>query len=185
MLLIFTGNGKGKTSSAAGIALRAWGQGKRVLLISFLKGNNIAGEFKAIRRINDSSFKVYSFGRECPYPEADCCPGAQECIIQGGNISARDYDNLRRGLDMVGKEMASGDWDLVVLDEIINIFNLFTTYQEAILKLIDGREPEMDYVLTGRNCAAELAARADLISEIVAVRHPFQEGLKAKRGIDY
>lgn len=185
MLLIFTGNGKGKTSSAIGIALRAWGQGKRVLFVSFLKGNFVAGEFKAIRRLNDPFFKVCSFGRECPYRGVDCCPGEQECIIHSDNISDRDRENVHQGLDMVSREMAVGNWDLIVLDEIVNVFNLFTACQKAILKLVDEREQGMDWILTGRNCSPELALRADLISEMVAIRHPFQDGLKAKRGIDY
>lgn len=185
MLLIFTGNGKGKTSSAVGIALRAWGHGKRVLFVSFLKGNDVAGEFKAIRCLNASSFKVCSFGRECPYSGADCCPGEQECIVNTYNISAGDYQKVHQGLDMVSREITVGNWDLVVLDEIINVFNLFTACQETILKLIDGRQPGMDFILTGRNCLPELAFRADLISELVAVKHPFNQGLTAKRGIDY
>jgi len=185
VLLIFTGNGKGKTSSAVGIALRAWGQGKRVLFVSFLKGNNRAGEFKAIRCLNTPFFKVYSFGRECPYSEADCCPGKRECIVYGDNISAGDYQRVQQGLDLVGREMAAGDWDLIVLDEMVNVFNLFPACRETILKLMNGRKPGMDMVLTGRNCSPELAAQADLISELVAVRHPFSRGSKAKRGIDY
>jgi cob(I)alamin adenosyltransferase len=185
MLLIFTGNGKGKTSGAAGIALRAWGQGKKVLFISFLKGDFVAGEYKAIKRLHDSTFQVYAFGRECPYPDDDCCPGEQECIIQAGDLNEKDYRWVKLGLDRIKKETGTGKWDLIILDEIINVFNLFKAYQEEILQLLDKRDLNIDLVLTGRNCPAELVSRADLISSIVPLKHPFAEGRTAKRGIDY
>jgi cob(I)alamin adenosyltransferase len=185
MLLIFTGDGKGKTSSAAGIALRAWGQDRRVLFISFLKGSNIAGEYKAIKRIEDSNFQVYTFGRECPYPGTDCCPGQQECIIQAGQITEEDFRQVKLGLDKLRNEMADGRWDLIVLDEFINVFNLFDSCREEILQLIDQRKPECDLILTGRKSPSELNSRADLVSEITVLKHPYQCGMMAKRGIDY
>lgn len=185
MLLIFTGEGKGKTSSAIGIALRSWGQGKRVLFISFLKGNNIAGENKAIKRINDPDFQVYTFGRECPYPGTECCPGQQECIIKASQISEQDIKQIKLGLDRLRSEMAAGRWDLIVLDELINVYNLFTSFREEIMELLDQRKADRDLVLTGRNSPPELNSRADLISEIKALKHPYQLGMMAKRGIDY
>ena len=75
MIIIFYGNGKGKSSAAAGIALRAWGQGKRVLYLAFLKSRNISGEFKAIQHINSPNLSLATFGRECPYLGQECCPG--------------------------------------------------------------------------------------------------------------
>lgn len=185
MLLIFTGEGKGKTSSAAGIALRAWGQGRRVLFISFFKGNNIAGENKAIKRINDPNFQVYAFGRECPYPGIDCCPGQQECIIQAGELSESDYKQVKLGLDRLRSEMVTGKWDLIVLDEIINVYNLFETFREEIIQFLEKRESDSDLILTGRNSPPELNFKADLVSEIKALKHPYQSGTMAKRGIDY
>lgn len=185
MLLIFTGDGKGKTSSAAGIALRAWGQGRRILFISFLKGNNIAGENKAIKRINDPDFQMHNFGRDCPYPEKDCCPGQQECIIRAGKTSEQDFSQVKLGLDKLRSEMATGKWDLIVLDEFINVFNLFDFCRDEILQLIDQKKPDCDLILTGRNSPPELNSRADLISEIKALKHPYELGMMAKRGIDY
>lgn len=185
MLLIFTGEGKGKTSSAVGIALRAWGQGRRVLFISFLKGNNIAGENKAIKRINDPNFQIYTFGRECPYPGTECCPGQQECIIKAGQTSEQDLKQIKLGLDRLHSEMATGKWDLIILDEIINVYNLFTSYREKIIEFLDQKKADSDLVLTGRNCPLELNSRADLVSEIKALKHPYKSGMMAKRGIDY
>ena len=185
VFLTFTGDGKGKTSSAAGIALRAWGQGRRVLFISFLKGSNIAGEYKAIKRINDPNFQVYTFGRECPYPGTECCPGQQECIIRAGKVSEEDYNQVKLGLDQLRNEMAAGRWDLIVLDEIINVYNLFDSCREEILQLLDQRKADSDLVLTGRNSSPELNSRADLVSEIKVLKHPYQSGMMAKRGIDY
>jgi cob(I)alamin adenosyltransferase len=184
MVLIFTGDGKGKTSSAAGIALRAWGQGKRVLFISFLKGSNIAGEYKAIKSLNDPDFQVYTFGCQCPYPGAECCPGKQECIIRADNVSEQDYAQVRLGLNRVQNEMEAG-WDLIIMDEIINVFNLFQSYRKEILEILDQRDINSDLILTGRSSPPELNSRADLVSEIIALKHPYQSGMMAKRGIDY
>lgn len=185
MLLVYTGDGKGKTSSAAGIALRAWGQGKRVLFISFLKGSNIAGEYKAIKHIEDPNFQVYAFGRECPYPGTECCPGQQECIIQFGKVDEQDFKQVKLGLERLRSEMAAERWDLIVLDEIINVYNLFGSYREEILQLVDPRKSNSDLILTGRNSPPEINSRADLVSEINALKHPYQLGMMAKRGIDY
>lgn len=185
MLLIFTGEGKGKTSSAAGIALRAWGQGRRVLFISFLKGNSIAGENKAIKRINDPNFQIYTFGRDCPYPGTECCPGQQECIIRAGKVSEQDFSQIKLGLDKMRSEMAAERWDLIVLDEIINVYNLFASFRAEIIRFLDQRKADFDLVLTGRNSPPELNSKADLVSEINALKHPYQSGMMAKRGIDY
>lgn len=185
MVLVFTGNGKGKTSSAAGIALRAWGQAKRVLFISFLKGKDTAGEFKAIRRLNDTSFEVCSYGRKCPYGTVDCCPGEHECIIHRDNITAGDYQIVQQGLSRAERELSAGKWDLIILDEIINVFNLFPDCQKTVHDLVDSSKLGVDLILTGRNCPDQIMAKADLISELVTVRHPFNQGVTAKRGIDY
>ena len=185
MLLVYTGDGKGKTSSAAGIALRAWGHDRRVLFISFLKGSNTAGEYKAIKHIGDPNFHVYAFGRECPYPGIECCPGQQECIIQADKISEQDFEQVKLGLKRLRNEMAIGRWDLIVLDEIINVYNLFDSYRKEILQLVDQKKPDSDLILTGRNCPPEIYSRADLVSEINALKHPYQLGMMAKRGIDY
>ncbi|MBO8159529.1 cob(I)yrinic acid a,c-diamide adenosyltransferase [Thermosyntropha sp.] len=186
MKLIFTGDGKGKTCSAVGLALRAWGQGKKVLFISFLKDALRSGEFKAINLLSSSDLVFFSFGRRCPYEEnEDCCPGKCECIVLPSNIEEDDYDIINKGLEIAEKEILSELWDVVVLDEIVNVYNLFPRFKIDIMRLLKNIPDKTDIVFTGRNCPPELLDLVDLVSEIKNVKHPFNEGIKAKRGIDY
>jgi cob(I)alamin adenosyltransferase len=185
MLLINTGNGKGKTTAAAGLALRAWGHGKRVLFIMFLKGSGISGEYKAIEKIGSPDLQVLSFGRKCPYPGQDCCPGQRECIVTADSLTDADYMTAHKGLEKSALELNSGNWDLVILDEIINLYQVFPEYQEEIVELIDTCPESVDLVLTGRECPQQLGLRSDLLTEMIMRKHPFEKKIIAKRGIDY
>lgn len=183
MILAFTGEGKGKTTSAAGLALRAWGQGKKVLLVSFLKAGLKSGEFKAVKRINAPDFAVACFGRECPYGDEDCCPGNLECIVLPSNMENRDYEIIKEGLCFVEKQIKKCFWDIVILDEIINVYNLFPVYRQDILNMLDNLS--MDTVITGRNCPQEIIERCHLVSEVNFIKNPYDKRLEAKRGIEY
>lgn len=185
MRLIYTGDGKGKTSSAAGIAFRAWGQNRRVLFISFLKAHLRSGELKAMLKVQSSSLVMFSFGRECPYEDEDCCPGRAECIVTPANIKQTDFAVVEKGISICEKELGANIWDLVVLDEIINVYNLFTGLQERIVQMLADAPEQTDLILTGRNCPPALMKMADMVSEIKMIKHPFKEGTLAKRGIDY
>lgn len=185
MILIYTGKGKGKTTGAMGLAMRAWGHNKRVLFISFLKGSSVSGEFKAIKRIDSPDFKVDIFGRECLYPGSECCPGKHECILTSDNVKDDDRLIIEQGLKYSKKEIAAVNWNLIILDEIINLYNLFPEYRERIIELLNLASPDIDLVLTGRNCAEDVERYADLITEMKMVKHPFTMGIPAKTGIDY
>lgn len=185
MILAFTGNGKGKTSSAVGLALRAFGHGKKVLFVSFLKSSFKSGEFKAIKKLNSTDLALLCFGRDCPYKDEDCCPGKCECIVLPANIKTSDYDIIKKGLDFVRKQIRTGIWDIVILDEIINVYNLFPPFRENILDIVKNMPPAYDLIVTGRECPSELLDLADLVSEIKIIKHPYYEGVKAKKGIDF
>lgn len=185
MLLINTGNGKGKTTAAAGLALRAWGHDKKVLFIMFLKGRGVSGEYKAIDRIASPDLKVLSFGRECPYPGQDCCPGKRECIVSSDSLTEADYIIAHEGLEKLAREMDSEKWDLIILDEIINLYKLFPECQKIILELIDRCPESIDLVLTGRESPEEINSRSDFLTEMSMLKHPFKKSIIAKRGIDY
>jgi cob(I)alamin adenosyltransferase len=156
-----------------------------VLFVAFLKGRNRSGEFKVMQKINSPALKLVTYGRECPYPEQDCCPGQQECIILPDNVTGRDFTYIENGLNNARDEIIKGKWDLVVLDEIINVYNLFPQYQSPIINIIDERPPDMDLLITGSNCPLILKQKASLFTEMESVVHPFNYGIKAKRGIDY
>ncbi|SHH10316.1 cob(I)yrinic acid a,c-diamide adenosyltransferase [Thermosyntropha lipolytica DSM 11003] len=183
MILVFTGDGKGKTTSAAGLALRAWGQGKRVLLVSFLKSGLKSGEFKAIKKINSEDFLAVCFGRDCPYGDEDCCPGSLECIVLPSNIKDGDYEIIKEGLIFVEEQIKKAFWDIVILDELINVYNLFPLYRPNILALL--QNTLVDIVVTGRECPAEIVELAHLVSQIKFIKNPYDKKIEAKRGIEY
>lgn len=185
MLLVNTGKGKGKSTAAAGLALRAWGHDKKVLFIMFLKGSGVSGEYKAIQRIGSPDLKVLSFGRECPYPGQQCCPGERECIVTAVSRKDADYLIAHEGLTKLAQEMDTGKWDLIILDEIINLYKLFPELQEKILELIDRCPEGIDLVLTGRESPEDINLRSDLLTEMSMLKHPFEKSIFAKRGIDY
>lgn len=183
MILAFTGDGKGKTTSAAGLALRAWGQGKKVLFISFLKSGLKSGEFKAIKKINVEDFVTACFGRSCPYGDEDCCLGNLECIVLPSNIENRDYEIIREGLLFAEEQIKNSFWDIVILDEIINVYNLFPVYRQVILDLL--KNIPVDAVITGRSCPAEIIELCHLVSEVKFIKNPYDKKIEAKRGIEY
>lgn len=183
MMLAFTGEGKGKTTSAVGLALRAWGQGKKVLFVSFLKAGLKSGEFKAIKKINDWNFAVACFGRDCPYGDEDCCPGKLECIVLPSNMENRDYEIIKEGLCFVEKQIKKPSWDIVILDEIINVYNLFPVYRQDILNILNN--VPIDVVITGRSCPEEIIELCHLVSEVEFIKNPYDKRLEAKRGIEY
>lgn len=185
MVVVFTGDGKGKTSAAVGTALRAWGQGKRVLIINFLKAPNISGEYKAFTRLNPDGIKILAFGRSCPYQNQDCCPGKHECIVTKANKTDADKALILDGLTKYSTESASGIWDVIILDELLNVYNLFPDLQSLIMDNLENNPPTIDLVVTGRVCPEDIINLADYVTDMKMVRHPFLSGTRAKKGLDY
>ena len=164
---IYTGDGKGKTTAALGLALRAAGAGLRVYFGQFIKNADYS-EIKALARFADC-ITVHQFGRGCflltePAPE--------------------DRAAARRGLDGIRRALVSGDYDLVIADEA-NVAASRGLIDEAnLLELIDQRPPQVELVLTGRGAPAVVLARADLVTEMRAVRHYYDRGVAARVGLE-
>lgn len=161
------------------------GRAKKVLFISFLKSSFKSGEFKAIKNLNLKDLAVFCFGRDCPYKDEDCCPGKCECIVLPANIKTSDYDIIKKGLEFVYEQIRTEIWDIVILDEIINVYNLFPSFREDILDIVKNMPPAVDLIVTGRECPIELLDLAHLVSEVKTIKHPYYEGIKAKKGIDF
>jgi len=166
---IFTGNGKGKTSAALGVALRAAGQGLRTHIIYFLKGDYPYGERKMFALLPNVTFE--SFGHAG--------------FIDPNEVKDEEREQARQGLEAARRALASGKYDLVVLDEI----NIAVAWKlidvEEVLKLIEEKPQNMELILTGRHADQRLIERADLVTDMVEIKHPFHKGIKARRGIDY
>jgi len=169
LVQVYTGDGKGKTTCALGLALRAAGQGFKVFMVQFMKGRN-TGEAKAAARLAPELTLRY-FGR----------PGLV-------NLKAPDPEDLaliNEARDLARRVMESGDYDLVILDEI----NLALAYglipMEDMLTWLRARPPWVEVVLTGRQAPAELVAFADLVTEMRPVKHYYTAGVPARRGIEW
>lgn len=166
---VFTGEGKGKTSAALGIVLRALGHGLRVCVVYFMKGDYPYGERAIFPKLPD--VKVLSFGKSG--------------FIDPENIKPEEIEQAEQGLAAARKVLSSGDYDLVILDEV----NLAVAWKlvklDEVLKLISDKPESVDLILTGRRADAKLVQAADLVTEMLKIKHPYDKGLKARRGIDY
>jgi len=164
---VYTGNGKGKTTAAFGLALRAAGAGLRVFIAQFVKGMPYS-ELKAFERFADL-VTVRQYGRDC---------------FISGQPAPEDREAARRGLAELRQLVGAGDYDIVILDEI----NIATRYGllevQDVIGLIEGRGPGTELVLTGRYANERILERADLVTEMVERRHYYQRGVQARTGIE-
>lgn len=188
LTIVITGPGKGKTTSALGLALRAVGQGFKVLMVQFLKTSQIYGELKSAKRLTPD-LEIIQAGRECVFPDGSKhhnCPDCNfECHINPANPSAQDRDAVATAMKLVRQRIASGKYQMVILDEINYAMDYGLVGVDEVLALIKDKPDGLHLVLTGRNAPPQIAAAADLVSEILEIKHPFQKGLKSIRGVDF
>lgn len=174
LLMIHTGDGKGKTTAALGLALRAFGQGLRVLILQFIKNRKDCGEWNAIKLLE----KI---------PHA---PGKIEIEQRGlGFIDRKNFDEHKKlaqeTLKLAEEKILSGDWDLIILDEINYAVKFALISEEELFALIKKRPPNVHLLLTGRNAPQKIVETADLVTEMKLIKHPFQQGVKAQFGIEF
>lgn len=172
LLVIYTGNGKGKTTAAMGLALRAAGYGKRVLIIQFVK-TWFTGEKGGFEHVPNVEF--IQAGKGFYKILGDKLPEAEH--VQAA----------RTALDLASQKMVSGNYDVVVLDEVIGTVTGGLLPLEALLELVDAKPPQVDLVLTGHKGLdlTLLIDRADLVTEMRKVKHPYDAGILARKSIDY
>ncbi len=165
---VYTGNGKGKTTAALGLALRAFGAGKKVFIAQFIKGMH----YSEIEAINKSlpGISIKQFGLDC-------------FIIN--KPTKKDVKAARLGLSEAYKIIATGDFDVVVLDEacIALYYKLFTVHE--LIRIIKAKPEAMEIVITGRYAPAELIELADLVTEMKEVKHYYKLGIEARKGIEF
>ena len=173
MLYIFTGHGKGKTTSALGSALRAVGEGKKVLMIQFIKGPWKSGEDESHTKLAPD-FLIKKMGRGF-------------VGILGDTLPREEHERAaREAIEFAKKEIQSKKWDIVILDEVNNAVSLHLVSEDDILSLIDfSKEHIQHLILTGRDAPASFIEKADLVTEMRDVKHPFEKGIKGKRGLEY
>ncbi len=168
LVILNTGNGKGKTTAAMGLLLRAWGQGLRVCMLQFIKARTANwGEEKAARKIG---LEMIPLGDGFTWLSKDI---------------ERDKDLARQGWELCREKILSGNYDLIVLDEMTYVLKYSWLPWEEVRDTLDQRPAGMHIVITGRYAPPELVSYADLVSEVVEVKHPFQAGVKAQKGIEF
>lgn len=173
MLYIFTGNGKGKTTAALGQAMRAVGEGKNVLMIQFIKGPWKSGEDFLAKGL-EPHFKLVKMGKGF-------------VGIMGDKLPREEHMKAaEEALEYARKEVESKNWDIVILDEINNAVSLGLLSKEKVLELVDFSKDKIEHlILTGRDAPQEFIERADLVTEMRDIKHPYHRGVKGKKGLEY
>jgi cob(I)alamin adenosyltransferase len=189
LIQVYTGDSKGKTTAALGLMLRAAGHGFYACMIQFLKGGAYTGELFAAQRLHPN-ITIRQYGITCPYSaqirqgEAEC-KGCGKCFTEKGKINEENRNLARLAFKAAEEAVCSGDYDIVVLDEINHAFHLGLLPVAEALALLDRKPDHVEVVLTGRNAPPEIIAVADLVTEMSVVKHPYQKGFKSRRGIEY
>jgi len=168
LIQVYTGDGKGKTTAALGLALRMAGQGGRVAFIQFMKGWDFYGEIEGLKRIPGLRHER---------------TGTPD-YVHRGQESPIDRAEALRGLDLA-RECLEGTYDLVVLDELNVVLDYGLLDLEAVLQVLRSRAPHVEVVATGRGAPESLVGLADLVTEMREVRHPYTRGIVSRRGVDY
>ena len=177
LVIVYTGSGKGKTSAALGAVLRALGHGWRVLVIQFFKGDwpVVFGELELAQRLGPQ-LELLQLGKGFVQHMGDRKPFEEHL--------AAAKDALRTAEERI----RSGAYDLIVLDEIIYAIDyagVQLVSLEEVLRLLDAKPPSLHLILTGRNAPQALIDRADLVTEMREIKHPWQRKIPAQEGIDY
>jgi cob(I)alamin adenosyltransferase len=168
LVVVNTGNGKGKTTAALGLLFRAWGQGLRVVMFQFIKAQTGNwGEIKAAKKLG---IELVPLGDGFTWNSKD--PAADRVLAREG------WDRCRTAIE-------SGEYDVVVLDELTYCFKFGWIPVEEVIEALRKRPGFQHVVITGRDAPPELVEFADLVSEINVVKHPYQTGVKAQKGIEF
>lgn len=169
LVQVFTGDGKGKTTAALGAVMRALGQGRRVFIVFFMKGDYPYGERRILAQLPNVA--LVSFG------SLD--------FVDPAGARPQDKEQARQALAAAREAVLGGSYDLAVLDEI-NVAVAFGLIPlEEVLKLIKDKPPGLELILTGRKAHPELVKVADLVTECLKIKHPYDKGIGARRGIEY
>jgi cob(I)alamin adenosyltransferase len=166
---VYTGDGKGKTTAAFGLALRAVGRGLKVCVIQFIKGGFDYGELYAVDRLPGLTLKAFGRGK----------------FVLKKPAEVEDVGLAREAFELAKKVVAGGEFDVVVLDEVNVALSLGLISLGEVLDLVRNKPVHVELVLTGRDAPAEIVEVADLVTEMREVKHPFKKGVAARKGIEY
>ncbi len=169
LVIVNTGDGKGKTTAALGLAFRALGSGFKVFMVQYIKGKWKTGEKKLADRLA---------------PEMEIRPMGDGFTWDTKNPE-QDIATTLRIWEVSKEAIASGRWDIVILDEINVVMKLGYLDPKVVVEVLKGRDPRQHVILTGRGAPAEIIEAADLVSEVVPIKHPYKQGVQAQLGIEF
>lgn len=172
LIIVHTGNGKGKTTAALGLGMRAWGQGLKVLVVQFIKGNWKYGELKAAEKLGPR-FVMQQMGE-------GFVKGCQDEDAMAGHRRA-----AMEALQTAKTEIVAARWDMIILDEINYAVKFGIVSVAEMLELVDIKPDLLHLVFTGRDAHSMLIEKAHLVTEMKEIKHPFQQGVKAQPGIEF
>jgi cob(I)alamin adenosyltransferase len=167
LVLVNTGNGKGKSTAAFGLALRAVGQGLKVSVIQFIKGKWKTGEAEAAGRLG-----------------LEFAPMGKGFTWESKNLE-EDKALMRKAWEAASEKILSGEYDLIILDEINYVLGYGYLPVDDVIRTLKSRPPHVHVGLTGRNAPDEIISIADCVTEMRDVKHPYRNGIPAQKGIDF
>jgi cob(I)alamin adenosyltransferase len=169
LIQVYTGTGKGKTTAALGLAMRALGHGLKVYIIQFMKGNIRYGEVETARQLSPNVV-IKQMGRET--------------FVDRNNPEKIDIELAQKGFQLAKEVIAGEEYDIVILDEINVAVDYGLISLEALLNLLDSKPPHVELILTGRDAKREVIEKADLVTEMVEVKHYYRNGIHSRNGIE-
>lgn len=169
---IYTGDGKGKTTAALGLGLRAVGNGMKVLLIQFLKGTQ-TGELTSVQAFN-GAFEVKRIGEHKKFFWT---------LTQEEKMEYRRQVQME--IESIDIHVQYGDYDLIILDEIFGALSNEVIFEEQVLYWLESKSPNIELILTGRGAPSSIIERADLVTEMRPIRHYYSQGIQSRQGIEY
>lgn len=188
MIHVYTGDGKGKTTSAMGLAMRAIGHGHKACVVQFMKGGRYFGELLLAEDMLSKHLTFAQFGQGCPHSD-EIAEGKLKCGDCRGCFRPFEEESIQAGnaLKYAKKMIKSGDFNMVVLDEVNTVMSKKYIDSKEVLDLMMSKPKNVELVLTGRGAPREIVAAADYVSEIKAIKHPFdkRKQLTGRRGVEY
>lgn len=169
LLQVYTGEGKGKTTAACGLAVRARGRGLDVCFVQFVKGGEPSGELSVLTAAGVEVVR----------------PAVVTTGLMGGVITPEDRGAAQEAFEIARRAIATGSWDVVILDELCVALHYGLVDTGDALLALTGRPHNVEVVCTGRNAPKGLVDAADLVTEMRAVKHPYEDGVAARRGIEF
>lgn len=168
LILVYTGDGKGKTTAALGVGLRAVGHGMKVFMLQFMKGQGETGELASVKQLE--GFEIEQAGRPNFIMDAP---------------DAMDIEAAAAGLQRAQEIIASQAYHMVILDEVNMAVKFGLLSEGDVLDLMKHKPSQLHLILTGRGATQAIMAKADLVSEVREIKHPYNEGIQAQKGLEF